>query len=296
MKTILDAISEALPQKDVKFLFPSEVAADFWRRRILEEPGVRAIAVDRFLSWDQFKEKLFAMNLQETPVNNRVRRFYSEELLARVAGGDFVFSRLIPPEHRSTAGVFQSALSSLLPHLRGFFQSLGERLDRLDPAYRGDLLSLYEDYAHFLERFSLYEPRWEKPVMGQDGWRYRFFLSELVEDLPDFFPQLKAAPKMELIPLNTLLSGEEASLALYPTALEEVEILCRRLCSLLEGGAEPEEIALTLADKSLLPILERTAGRLDLPLNLRIGKPLGEYPAGRFFRLSEGMPGWFVQP
>lgn len=85
MERILDAIMEVLPRGDVKFLFPSEVVADFWRCRILKEPGVKAVATDRFLSWDQFKEKSFAMNLRGTPVNNRIRRFYSEELLTRFA-------------------------------------------------------------------------------------------------------------------------------------------------------------------------------------------------------------------
>ena len=283
MEKIVAAILEGLPRRDVKFLFPSEVAADFWRRRILEEPETKAVAADRFLSWDKFKEKLFTMNLREAPANNRIRRFYSEELLNRFSRGEFDFARLIPREYRSTAGIFQSVLSSLLPHLRGFFQCPEERLQLLEREYRGDLSFLYQDYGEFLKRFHFYEPSWKNPAIGRDGWHYRFFFFELLEDLPDLLPQLEAAPNVELLPLKNLLSGDPAPLILYPTALEEVEGLCRELSSLLVKGAEPGDIVLTLADNALLPLLERTAGRLDLPLDLRMGRPLGEYPAGRFF-------------
>jgi len=287
MEKILEDILRHWNDKQVRYLFPSEVAADFWRLRLLEEPDFPAVPAARFLSWDQFKERLFALNSRKIPVNSRIRRIYTEAFLGRFSRGEVDLSRLVSPDHRNTAGVFQGALSTLLPHLHGFFRALEGtgREERLDLAYREDLALLYRDYIGFLERFDLFEPTWEKPEMADDGEIYRFYLWELVEDVPEYQSQLNRISRVHLIPMDTLVQGDPAKLELYDTALEEVENLCCRLSSLLSEGAEPADVVITLGDDDLLPLLLRTARRLDLPLTPRMGKPLAEYPPGRLFSL-----------
>lgn len=287
MDKILSDILRQWNDQQVRYLFPSEVAADFWRLRLLEEPDFPAVPAARFLSWDQFKEKLFALNSRKIPVNSRIRRIYTEAFLGRFSRGEVELSRLVSPDHRTTAGVFQGALSTLLPHLHGFFQALARdgREGRLDTAYLNDLNLLYRDYTGFLERFDLFEPTWEKPEMADDGETYRFYLWELVEDVPEYLSQLHRISRIHLIPMEGLVAGEPAKLELFDTALEEVETLCSRLSRLLSEGAEPGDLVITLGDEELLPLLLRTARRLDLPLTPRMGRPLGEYPPGRLFTL-----------
>ncbi len=60
MENIFNRIVRELPDGQVVFVFPTEVTANSWIRRILRDSGVagsraaRAARTDRFISWDTF--------------------------------------------------------------------------------------------------------------------------------------------------------------------------------------------------------------------------------------------------
>ena len=58
------------PADRTALVFPSEIAAEFWRRSATLPGAQRAIREDRFVSWDRFKEEAFEIRESALPVNN----------------------------------------------------------------------------------------------------------------------------------------------------------------------------------------------------------------------------------
>ena len=166
MQDLLPELLNKLPEQDVSFVFPSQVAADFWRRRVLESGELEAVRWDRFQSWDSFKEDLFSLNRQELPVNSRIRKIYVSGFLKDFAEGRKELQTLINPEFRKTARVFQGYMAGLLPHLYGFLKLIESGKGNLEHQFLSDLEYIYRDYGDFMEAHGLFEPGWVKPEMS----------------------------------------------------------------------------------------------------------------------------------
>lgn len=280
MEGILQKILGAW-QDDTRFIFPSEVVAESWRYRLLEQPGVSALPEERFISWDRFKERYSHSESELLPSNDQIRKLFAERIVNRFSSGELLFQHLLPSDHPASARAFLPWVSSILPKLHGLLLQLGDSDDRLVKEYVSELALLHGEYREFLQLYGIYEPTWTKREIDLHGRCFFFFLPELVDDIDEYREVLSETPGMELIPADLCLPREGATLSTYDNSLEELEELCNYISGLLDRGCKPWEIAITLGDPDLLPLLERTARRLDLPLTIRIQKSLCDYGAGR---------------
>jgi len=319
MENVYSLLSSRLDDPSCRFVFPSQVAADFWRRKVLDLSGRKALRWDRFLSWDSFKENQFVLSRKDLPSNSRIRRCFCADLLDRFRRGEAEFSVLVNPLYRETSGVFQGFLASVLPHLKGFWEGPGRDPRGLDPALLGDLHFLYASYREFLASRGFFEPAWENPEPGTESFDCLLFFPELLEDYREFRSELSLRGRIREITLaeagasaapaeegsdpagragtaapgesgNTREAGEGLQtrekiplLSVYSDSREEVESFCLSAGALLDGGADGNSIAVTLADPDLMPLLLRSADRYGLPLSFRSGTPLGETAEGRLF-------------
>jgi len=158
VNNILPVLKKNISDRNKIFIFPSQVAADFWRRKILDDGAVKSIRWERFQSWDSFKEELFALNRKELPVNSRIRRIYASDLIRRFSKDEIVFDSLLNPDFKETSGIFQGYLSGLLPHLKGFLELVETGAGEIDLRYLSDMKLLNTDYLDFMSRFNLFEP------------------------------------------------------------------------------------------------------------------------------------------
>ena len=67
----------------------------------------------------------------------------------------------------------------------------------------------------------------------------------------------------------------------YENSVIETDEVLKRISSLLKSGESFSEIAVTVSDDETADLFISKAKLLDLKMNLRGGKPLSEYPAGR---------------
>ncbi|MBI9102774.1 MAG: PD-(D/E)XK nuclease family protein [Spirochaetales bacterium] len=282
MNNILPIIEKHITDRNKIFIFPSQVAADFWRRKILDNGTVSAVRWERFQSWDSFKEELFALNRKELPVNSRIRRIFASDLIKRFSKGEIIFESLLNPDFKETSGIFQGYLSGLLPHLKSFLELVETGTGDIEARYLSDMKMLYTYYLEFMSRFNLFEPSWVTPVMGEDSSGRILFFPELIEDWDELAPQLESNPLVEIIHLEEEFPLENSrGLVSYCTSRLEVEDFCRRAVSLLKQGET--DIAVTLADKDLISLLAESAALYDIPLNFHLGTSLGETQEGMFF-------------
>ena len=306
MDEVAQLIKEHLGSPDYAFVFPSEVAADFWRRRFLELSPRRAVWHERFLSWDRFKEETFALSRESVPVNRVTRTLFVSDLLHRNAVEKPMFTTIIRPRFAESSESFLGAITSLLPELGRFRETAEDAAARagvspragdppgfglLDPALAADLDVLWRRYADFLERHGMFEPSYERVKVKDLRRSYLVFFPEVIEDWTEFAAGL-VGPRVR--PIATAAS-EPVPIVRFANAKQELRHLVLRLCELLDSGVRPDEIAVTVGD---LPGWERElrfqADLHALPLDIRQGRPLAEYPEVRLFsNVHEAVAGGF---
>ena len=286
-----EILKDNLPHHEISFVFPSQTSADTWVRALCTRGIVRSLALDRFLAWDRFKEKLIQeRERQKSPATALLRKLFTEALIRRNAQeGGKMFKALIPPEHAQGGGVFRSTLARLLPSL-AYWEKLHKArhaegaLDDEDQ----DFLTLKGEYGAFLEAHSLFEPSWEEVQIRREDQlssRYIIFFPQLIEDFSEY-QGLLLPPRFTLVH-GTGAPEAERVLYLYQSAREEIRSTALELQRLhTQEGIPYEEMALSV------PGLEEMESSLvkelylrEIPFTRRAGKKLGQTGAGRFFQL-----------
>jgi hypothetical protein len=141
-----------------------------------------------------------------------------------------------------------------------------------------DLSKLQDRYTAFLDRYSLYEPRWLATAPAFEGGDYLLVFPELAEDFPEFAAALSGLPRVS-VPEAPL-----PRLSWYPNSRVELLEAVTRVASLLDEGTPPSEIVITVCGlERLRERILQSASRLDVPVNLGMGVPLSESAPGRFF-------------
>ena len=192
MKRLFSEIDSYLSRGTL--VFPSEIAAEFWRRAVIRH-GIRvAVREDRLISWDTFKERAFEIRQEAVPTNRTIRTVFAERLIRENADRP-VLRELIPPAFASDALGFTGAIESILPRIPvalGMMKSPGSgRLSRICD----DLRHLREQYSSFMENHGLFEPRWLDASRHYRGGEYQLVAPELADDFPEFRSALSALPR-----------------------------------------------------------------------------------------------------
>lgn len=303
-----------------RFVFPSQVAADWRLRRALEYGSFQALRKERFISWDTFKEECFDEERKEKPVNGAVRMLFCDTLLEENSSASQpLFSELVPPEYRDFSKSYRSLLVGILPNLEPLAQHLmDEKEGSFPPLLREDYLFLTHRYRAFLSERGLFEPGTNKPDPKPLKGETFLIFPEVVEDFGEYRPLLEPLEGLRIIsgealygeskePQSGMLhgiepagagsvrggsvgggnpSGSESTLYRYTSGAQEMARLMDRITALLKGGTLPREIAITLPDmEQWRDRLEEEAKNRSLLLRFRSGRPLSESVPGRFFRL-----------
>jgi len=287
MEQVQQIIRETIEEKEVQFVFPSEVVSSFWRKEALS--FCPTVASERFISWDTFKEQGFSSARTELPANTYSRYLFADSILQENAGPNPVFKRIVYPEHKQYTSTHLGAVVAMLPGLKDAYALLQSNPAAVEAAYREDIELLFTRYSSFLKTKGLFEPAYEPLDKGTLTGRYIIFFPQLLDDYGKYRSLLQALPQVRVIEAK---GGELPQFALFENAKVELIGLMKRISAILEGGVKPWDIAVTLThtddwEDELLS----AASLYGIPLELRGGKPLSEYPAGRLFNQIDEIAG-----
>lgn len=196
----------------------------------------------------------------------------------------------------------------------------GSILSRIAPSLAADIALITAVYQEFLEKAGLYEsgligiPRGTGAGSGtgylsgtgspgaveitetfskeksDDTRRYYIFFPELIPELiPDQAAsnmQQRALPAgITLVPTEFPQPEEAPVLKVYDHAGHELAALFAQIRQILDNGADPSDIAVSVGDyNQWYRELEEAADLWSIPLSFRRGKAVAGYPVTRIFR------------
>ena len=279
---IAEVLRAELDDPSTSFVFPTEVAARFWLRRALVFGRLRALRADRFLSWDQFDHQ--ALDYEQRgeagsrPAGIAERTLFAAGFLeANRRQG--LLHELVPLGAEPLA--FLPALRDLLPCLH-HLEELSGKWPASSRGKRADLSLLAGEYRGYLRRTGLFEPAFRRPALRQDGRRYRLFYPEALEEFPAAEGPLVSSGRVAVLRLGP--PERVPPLRAFADSRQEMSWALASIASLLDRGVEPADIALTVGDLAVLePHLRRQAAMLEVPLGIRLRRPLAELPPCRAF-------------
>ncbi|NBF40576.1 MAG: hypothetical protein GVY14_09180 [Spirochaetes bacterium] len=322
-RSIFPTIEEGLSRANTVFVFPSEVAAAFWRAETARRGPTRAVRVDRFISWDTFKEQVLQERADLVPVNRTTRMLFADAVISENADRPFL-SRIVDTRYAGEADAFASDIESLLPTLATLTSA--DVYGGLEPRLRSDVDELSRRYRGFLDAHGLFEPAWEVQRLEPGRREYVIFHPRLITDFAEFEPSLRDHPAVQLAGgdggsvgvaaadaggaagagVESAVAGAVSAGAAaaereepaagpvmreYETSRAEIRDLCAHLEALLDDGVGPRDIAVTVCGAdAFLTYLEDACRRRSIPTSLRAGKPLTSYPAGRLFENLRALP------
>jgi len=304
MNVIAQTLRDYIADQNVRFVFPSGIAAGLWAKKTCTLGIARSVAANRFLAWDDFKEEAAQeRDSKRRPATAVMRKLFAEALArknAEAAGGvkktsgeGFPLKSIIPVEYAGEGEIFVPFIARLLPSL-SYWEKLLKNTEADDED--SDYLLIKSEYAAFLERCGLFEPSWEEIKLLPDGMRYVLFFPELVEDFTEYDALLKApqfirvSVTKQVCETQTCSAGPTAPakpLVFFRSAREEIlsaVIDMRKLHE--EEGIPYGDMAVSVPElEEMEPCLLRELSIRHIPFVRRAGKKLGETGTGRLFSL-----------
>jgi RecB family exonuclease len=280
---IAEILRAELDDPRTDFVFPTEVAARFWLRRALAFTGGRALRADRFLSWDQFDRQALDYGREAAQARDRRAGMAERTLFAASLLEDNhkrgLFRELVPPGAEPLA--FLPALQELLPCLH-HLEELSGSWPAGSRAKREELALLAREYRGYLRRAGLYEPAFLRPGWRENGRRYRLFYPEALEEYPGLERLLAASDRVAILRLGP--PERVPPIRAFADSRQELGWALTSIAALLDRGVEAGDIALTVGDlPALEPHLRRQAMALEVPLGIRLRRPLLQLPPCRAF-------------
>lgn len=277
--------NEFLKQKDVLFVFSTDVVKNSWMEWIVtheKESGVRAVSDDDFIAWDSFKGR-FADDSTEgrTTVPSLLRKLFVRDLIQKNSEEHFL-KKIISPEFAGDASSFTDWISRILTslemwHSRFIKQDVQDEEDE-------DFLELYERYKNFLEQNNFYEPAWTMPDFSRIKNTVVLIYPEILEDYGEYYSLFE---RSECILPIYLPEESEARPACYRYSDSRKEL--RRTILQMKNLVEQKkcrwtDIALSVPNMEVYrPYLERELKKYEVPFVIRAGVPLTVNSAGSIF-------------
>ncbi|AEF80533.1 PD-(D/E)XK nuclease family protein [Leadbettera azotonutricia] len=307
MNIIVETIKREIANQEVRFVFPSGLAADLWARRTCTLGLARSIAGNRFLAWDYFKEEVIREEVKDkSPASQVVRKLFAELLVKKNAeatilenadkirqnvdsagrprrgASGFPLLAVIPPEHAKGGSVFTASIAQALPSL-AYWENLKSNTRRENDDEDKDYEIIKKEYKEFLDHYKFFEPSWEKAKIKTGKIRYIIFFPELIEDFQEYAELLK--PPLATKILLDSLEPARPELLLYKSVREEIRSAVLEIRRLHQEQKIPyEKIAISLPGlEDMEPCLIRELSLFHIPYIRRAGKKLGENSIGRLF-------------
>ena len=276
-----DCIKKNLGEQETIFVFPSEITARFWLKKSFQYTGGKTLPVNRFISWDRFKETAVKYSNVSRPVNKAIRTLFAGNLLEENRENK-IFKRIINPDFAENSLRFLKSFVKILPTLH--------RLEHLHLIREADSREKLEDlqvlkrrYAAFLKSAGLFEPNFEQPYLKTGDERFILFFPEVIEDYSGFKHLLEAAPEIRVIPEEPD-HAPTPSLTVFENSILEIKWALLKMGELLDEKVDPENIALTVPELHRLEsYLSREAELYEIPLRIHCGKTITAYPETRLF-------------
>jgi len=284
MLEVIPLIKTNIGDPGTIFVFPSEVAAEFWKKRSLFFTDKRAVRDKRFISWDKFKEKAFSLSQKKNPVNKYIRTMFAASLLEENRRGEPFLKSIVFPLYSGISNKFTDHITNILPRLGAFRDAVEE--GRISPGADiglfEDLSLLWDRYTGFLEENNLFEPSYEIAGMDKLEGKYFIFFPEVTADFSEFEKVITASSNVAVV---HGLAEDRRSIREFRNSREELRWMFGRISRLLGDGCAAGDIAVTVPSlDSWSAVLRREAGLYGIPLDIRQGKALSLYPAGGLFK------------
>lgn len=269
-------LSEHLRADDRTVVFPSEVAAAFWRRSYLRETGRPSIRADRIISWDAFKERYFGRRHTFKPVNALMRTMFAVRFLEDHRRNPSL-TTLVPPAYADDSPRFLTNIRAVLPLLPEL-----ERRSSGAADFAQDLRTVRAAYEGYLNDTDSFEPGWVAIGEIEVDSPHVILFPALLEDFEEFRRPIEASPHVRLVRAPTATSG--IRLRQFADSRREIGAILAQIESLLDAGTSPSQIAVTIPGvEEIAETLEQESRRREVPLIVRSGAALADYPAGRLF-------------
>ena len=293
---IADVLKENLKHKDTIFVFSTDVALVSWAEWCVKNPqasGVKAVALERFIAWDTFKEKYaVAKEAGRHAVPAVLRKVFVRNLIeenaAGVRSGKPIFKSIVNPQFADDADSFADWIAKNLPLLKTWYEKFSryasdhpEAADDEDEDY----LTLYRRYVDFLGE-SMFEPAWLMPDFTEERKKFIIFYPEQLEDFDEYEAVFAAVENITsyVLPEKEVHTGE---VFVYPDARTELRrtALCiRNIVGKSGGELSYEDIALHVPElETYRPYIERELANYRIPFVVRSGVRFTVGSAGSIF-------------
>ena len=293
---IADVLKENFGQEDVVFVFPTDVALVSWAEWCIKNPqasGVKAVALERFIAWDTFKEKYaVARESGRHAVPAALRKIFVRNLIeenaAAVRSGKPLFKSIVHPQFAAEADSFADWIAGNFPLLKTWYEKFSryasdhpETADDEDEDY----LMLYRRYVDFLGD-EMFEPAWLVPDFTEERKKFIIFFPEQLEDFDEYEAVFAASENIisYVLPEKEVHAGE---VFVYPDARTELRRTALCIRDIVEKSGEElsyEDIALHVPDlETYRPYIERELTNYRIPFVVRSGVRFTVGSAGSIF-------------
>lgn len=281
-------IKEYIKDRNVTFVFASSIQLDSWAEWCIEnssETGVKAVAMDRFLAWDHFKEQFAASGIEgKNAIPSVLRKFFVTDLIERnataVKEGNPLLSKVIVPEYAEESRSFVSSISSMLPMLKKWKESMYEYLKN-NPDYKldeedRDYEFLFNEYSKFLGD-DLFEPAWQIPDFSGANKKFILIYPEQLLDYSEYEPLFKGNDNIIIykLPLEKEYKQKVRVFSDSRKELRRCVLKIRDIVETSDGNVNYEDIAFHVNDlDSVRPYIEREFEKYRVPVVIRKAEPV----------------------
>lgn len=281
------------------FVFPSDIAASLWLEKSLDITNRNTLPSNRFIAWDTFKQNSVKAHVEEkTSVSKTIRNLYALQITQEnKTHSPSLFTNLIPQDYSKESETFAPWIAQIIPQL-ALWESKREKV-RSKPLKNSfsiksndtedkDLSFLKNHYSTFLNKNKLFEPSWQRPPLVQDGKQYIIFFPEAIEDFSEFSEILSSSDFIKIIHLPQIKTELTTNCLRYKNIREELHQTILLIESQISQGTRPDTIAVSVPDiETIGPYLEREFFLRNIPVEIRAGKTLQNFQAGRLFSLIQ---------
>lgn len=272
------------------FVFPTQTAADLWADRITNSTisSVSAVAMERFVAWDDFKGNSIKTHQKDKQaIPSVLRKIFAENLIFENSINPF-FKNIIPKPYAKSSAAFSDWIASLLPSLSLWFEhfsTIKNKSAKTPDSEDEDLFEIYSRYKSFLENHQLFDPAWEKPPFKSDENHYYIFFPEILSDYSEYKKLLENSPNditLIHLPETNLFSPSVDFFDNSRTEIKNLALFLRKIHS--ENNISWDDFCISIPDfESYGPYVTRELELYEIPHVMRFSKPLSSSGAGNLF-------------
>ena len=293
MREIFDPISEIissnLNRRNTIFVFPTDVIRTSWIDWVVKNPHeskAKAVNMDQFIAWDQFKSTyVCSKDSTLNCVPPVMRKIFAQTILQRHCDEGF-FSKIISPDPQFKPNVFNFTdwIAKLLPSLK-LWNEQHEKVflkNNKDDDENLDFKKLYDEYVLFLKENNFYEPSYLDADYNSRGNNFIIFYPEILEDYAEFQKTFSKEDSITLVHIPDNLPKNEC--VVYDNARKEIRRLALNLRKLQLQNVDLRKVAVNVPDlDKIKPYIERELTLYSIPYTIRQGVPFTTNCGGDIF-------------